>query len=88
MPNGCEDKLIFGQNRGLCGTFCEQDADGHVITRRSGKKILRSGWTIYTRLASRALSLNFFINLVYFDLETLSVDFETNFLIENQVYRD
>ena len=50
MPNGCEDKLIFGQNEGLCGAFCKQDSDGHVITRRSENKILRSGWTIYTRL--------------------------------------
>jgi len=51
IPNGCEDKLIFGLNRGLCGTFCKQDSDGHVITKRSENKILRSGWTIYARLA-------------------------------------
>ena len=39
MPNGCEDKLIFGQNNGLCGTFCKQDSDGHIITRRSEKRL-------------------------------------------------
>ena len=79
MPNGCEDKLIFGQNHGLCGTFCKQDSDGHVITRRSENKNLRSGWTIYTR----------FVLISFFHIRSLRLlAFEQNLSILHKIKRE
>ena len=48
-PNGCEKKLIFGQNAGLCGNYCDSNTDKTTSARRSQSTFVRSGWTIYTR---------------------------------------